>query len=376
KDQPNDLNTINRLGDLLAKSGKISEAIELFSRAAHLYTAGGFFLKAIAIYKKILKLDAAVVEPRMRLAHLYARPDLTMEARSEYITVAEKLVRDGNEMRAREVYERLVRMEPGNVLARTALGDIFLSRGDASRAVVEYRAAARDLEAVGLLTESAAVHKRVLAIGSVEPMVHADAVRGMARSGAVDEAIRAARALRERLPDDSALAEALVEALEVAGRSEEAEEVVKSAVSDAESAIPRLVLGRLHVRAGRLDEAEPLLLAAADELLAAGRTVEAWNALDLLLQANPEHAGALERRQQLDRGGAAVAATPAASEIGDPAAEPILHHVDPSPAPRVEVPVGAGSARSLSREEKDFLNEHITEAEVFVKYGLYDKAIE
>src|SRR5262249_18418404 len=156
--------------------------------------AGGFFLKAIAIYKKILKLDPAVVEPRMRLADLYARRDLTMEARGEYITVAEKLVRDGNEMRAREGYEKLVRMEPRNVLARTALGDIFLSRGDAAKAVGEYRAAARDLEALGLLSESAAVHRRVLAIGSVEPEVHADAVRGMARAGARDEAIRAGRA--------------------------------------------------------------------------------------------------------------------------------------------------------------------------------------
>src|SRR4030095_15563342 len=158
--------------------------------------AGGFFLKAIAIYKKILKLDPAVVDPRMRLADLYSRRDLTMEARAEYIGVAEKLVRDGNEIRAREVYEKLVRMEPGNILARTALGDIFLSRGDAVKAVGEYRAAARDLEALGLLTESAAVHRRVLAIASAGPSMHADAVRGMARSGARDEAIRAGRAPR------------------------------------------------------------------------------------------------------------------------------------------------------------------------------------
>ena len=32
-------------------------------------------------------------------------------------------------------------------------------------------------------------------------------------------------------------------------------------------------------------------------------------------------------------------------------------------------------AKSLSREDRDFLNEHLTEAEVFVKYGLLEKAI-
>src|SRR5213593_4340421 len=162
KDQPNDLNTINRLGDVLAKARKTSEAIEMFGRAAHLYTVGGFFLKAIAIYKKVLKLDPSVIEPRMRLADLYARRDLTTEARAEYITAAEMLVRDGQEVKAREVYEKLTRMEPGNVKARTALADIYLGRGDTARAVGELRAAARDLEGLALRDESLLIHRRIL----------------------------------------------------------------------------------------------------------------------------------------------------------------------------------------------------------------------
>src|SRR5262245_32658222 len=296
KDQPNDLNTINRLGDLLAKSGKTGEAIELFSRAAHLYTAGGFFLKAIAIYKKILKLDPTVIEPRMRLADLYARRDLTMEARAEYIGVAEKLVRDGQEAKAREVYEKLIRMEPGNVMARTALADIYLGRGDMARAVGELRAAARDLEGVGLLHESAAVHRRILAGGAAEPEAHAEAVRGIARSGGGEEAIAAAKALRERFPDDPSAAEALVEALELAGRGDEAEGLVKSALSgSAENPIPKLVLGRLHARAGRVEAAEPLLLGAADELLASRRMNEAGRALAELLAVPPADRAAPER---------------------------------------------------------------------------------
>src|SRR6185436_3121541 len=89
KDQPNDLATLNRVGDLLAKEGKTAESTHLFARAAHLYTTGGFFLKAIAIYKKILKLDPTSSEARLRLADLYARGDFTSEARIEYIAVAE-----------------------------------------------------------------------------------------------------------------------------------------------------------------------------------------------------------------------------------------------------------------------------------------------
>lgn len=384
KDQPNDLNTINRLGDLLAKTGKTGEAIDLFSRAAHLYTAGGFFLKAIAIYKKILKLDPAVIEPRMRLADLYARRDLTMEARAEYIGVAEKLVRDGQEGKAREVYEKLIRMEPGNVMARTALADIYLARGDSVRAVGELRSAARDLEGLGLASESAAVHRRVLAITLADAEAQADAVRGIARSGAGEEAIALARALRERFPEDANTAEALVEALELAGRSEEAEDLVKSVLSDtAEKAIPKLVLGRLHARAGRAEAAEPLLLGAADALIAERRLNDAARALDELIAVAPEHRAALEQRLSIARSlgtGAETGEPPparVASHFGEPFEDPIVRDViDASPSHAEAMQASASPERSLSRDEREFLNEHLTEAEVFVKYGLYDKAIE
>src|SRR5436190_15103277 len=56
--------------------------------------------------------------------------------------------------------------------------------------------------------------------------------------------------------------------------------------------------------------------------------------------------------------------------------EPLVHSVDSGPASTSPRAPGSPAERALSREEKDFLNEHITEAEVFVKYGLYDKAIE
>ncbi len=149
KDQPNDINTLNRAGDLLVRIGDNEEAIELFDRVAHLYTLGGFFHKAIAIYRKILKLDPAVIEPRLRLADLYARRDLTTEARAEYMAVAERFLELNEEGRAREVHEKLVRMEPANVAARTVLADIHLRRGEADHAVGELRAAARDLEGAG-----------------------------------------------------------------------------------------------------------------------------------------------------------------------------------------------------------------------------------
>ena len=52
---PGDLTTINTLGDLYVRAGRIQDAISNFSRIADSYREGGFTLKAIAMLKKIEK---------------------------------------------------------------------------------------------------------------------------------------------------------------------------------------------------------------------------------------------------------------------------------------------------------------------------------
>src|SRR3990172_12044056 len=66
QESPKDLNTINKIGDLYARHGKIREAIAQFTKIAEFYSADGFLLKAIAIYKKINKLDPNYMEAYSR----------------------------------------------------------------------------------------------------------------------------------------------------------------------------------------------------------------------------------------------------------------------------------------------------------------------
>src|SRR3954468_18774748 len=57
ENEPDDFTALNMLGDLYARNNKKSEAIECFSRIAQHYRAQGFNLKAIAMYKKIDRLQ-------------------------------------------------------------------------------------------------------------------------------------------------------------------------------------------------------------------------------------------------------------------------------------------------------------------------------
>jgi tetratricopeptide (TPR) repeat protein len=48
-ENPNDISTLNRVGDLYARINRNSEAIDLFTQIAEQYAEDGFFVKAIAI---------------------------------------------------------------------------------------------------------------------------------------------------------------------------------------------------------------------------------------------------------------------------------------------------------------------------------------
>src|SRR5690349_2459838 len=81
KEDPKDLTVLNTIGDLYAHLGKTDQASSYYKRVADAFASSGFTVKAIAVYKKITKLDGAV-ENLNRLAELYAQQGLHTDARS------------------------------------------------------------------------------------------------------------------------------------------------------------------------------------------------------------------------------------------------------------------------------------------------------
>src|SRR6185436_7332518 len=71
EDEPNDFSTLNTLGDLHVRVGNQSEAISCFRRIAEHYRSQDFTLKAIAMFKKVDRLQPNDVEIATHLAELY-----------------------------------------------------------------------------------------------------------------------------------------------------------------------------------------------------------------------------------------------------------------------------------------------------------------
>ncbi|MBI4574233.1 MAG: tetratricopeptide repeat protein [candidate division NC10 bacterium] len=154
KADPGDLTVCNNLGDLYARAGRVAEAIEQYLKLGQLYRADGLSVKAIAVYKKIVKLDPTRTEAHLACADLYEEQGLSGEAKLQLATAAEQYARAGNIPKVIEVYQRLARLDPMNIGLLTKLADLMLKEGMREAAAAEYEQAAQAAQAAGQVAES------------------------------------------------------------------------------------------------------------------------------------------------------------------------------------------------------------------------------
>ena len=80
KEDPSDVRTWLKIGDLFTRKGSRAEACETYLRVAKQYAEQGFFLKAVAVYKQILKLDPSRLDVSLALADMYEQLQLVSDA--------------------------------------------------------------------------------------------------------------------------------------------------------------------------------------------------------------------------------------------------------------------------------------------------------
>src|SRR5260370_13304974 len=89
ENEPDDFTALNMLGDLHSRVGNTADAVTCFIRIAEHYREQEFIPKAIAMYKKIDRLRPNDPEIANNLARLYALQGLIVEARAQYLLVAD-----------------------------------------------------------------------------------------------------------------------------------------------------------------------------------------------------------------------------------------------------------------------------------------------
>src|SRR5580700_2889456 len=161
---PKDQATLMTVGDLFARQGDMTQAIEYFERLAQVYLNDGFNSKAIAIYKKIAKLAPNELAPLERLADLYVQQGVLSEARPLFLQIAEAHLKTNHSQKAVEVLHRLLEVEPENQRVQMRLAELYGMMGQKKEAALTYQAYAHRLFDRGETEEAEKLVERALEV--------------------------------------------------------------------------------------------------------------------------------------------------------------------------------------------------------------------
>lgn len=157
-----DVRSLLKIGDLFVRKGDRASAIETYQTVADHYAQQGFFLKAIAVYKQILKLDPSRLDAQVRLGEMYEQLQLTSDAMSVFEDVSNALMRAGDTEQGLGMLAKMVDLDPGHIPVRIKYAEALSRSGRTLDAANEFEQGASLLREQGRLDDYIKVAERLL----------------------------------------------------------------------------------------------------------------------------------------------------------------------------------------------------------------------
>jgi tetratricopeptide (TPR) repeat protein len=136
--KPDDLEVRRIIGDLYLKLNKLPDAIKQFEWISDFYLKEGFFTTAIAMYKRITRIAPQNETISLKLADLYTKQGLIIEAKQIYLEMAEEYKRQNNQKKALGIYRKILEFDRSNTKMRILLADNYLREDMKDEAINEY----------------------------------------------------------------------------------------------------------------------------------------------------------------------------------------------------------------------------------------------
>ncbi|MBE2253648.1 MAG: tetratricopeptide repeat protein [Myxococcus sp.] len=354
---PKDVRILQKMGELYQKKNDNAQAATFIMKVAESYAKDGFFLKAVAQYKQVLKLDPTLVDINVQLAELHQQLQLMGEAMAYYQIVANHYDKQGDVKKSLDVLRKMVDLDPDNVQSRVKLADLYIRE--------------RMNEEAGGELQRAAEHLK--------------------RQNRIDDYLRVAEKISALTPDDLGLARELAEIY--LQRNDQKRALAKLQVcfkADPRDIDTLRLLAVAFQGLGQTSKTISVYKELARAYAERGQDQESEQTWAQVAQLDPNDPDVQARAPQADEpmmaapapappqrtgstgvGGAYAPAAQQATAVSpafQPRAAPTAQH-----APvQVASPVAAPAAKPRG----DALGKLLTETDVYVKYGLHDKALE
>lgn len=243
---PSDVRTWLKIGDLYTRKGARREACDTYARVAEQYAQQGFFLKAVAVYKQILKLDALRADATRRLAEMYEQLQLVNDALTTYEQLAALHARDNDIDGALATLGRMADLDPENIPVRIKFAEALSKAGRTAQAAEEFERGARLLREQNRVEDYIKVAERLLYHRQNDVRVARDLAELYLQRGDAKRALGKLQLCFKADPRDVGVLELLAHAFQLLGQTQKTISVFKE-------------IGRIHEDAGRTEDWEAAL---------------------------------------------------------------------------------------------------------------------
>jgi tetratricopeptide (TPR) repeat protein len=137
-----DLRVKIKIAELYVKRKQIQSAIKLYMEVAKGYADGSFYLKAVTVYKSILRLNPSLIDVNIALSELYEKMELIQDALYQYQIVSTALEQKNDSQGVLNVREKMVALDPANVSLRIRLAETYQLQGVVDKSIDMYEALA------------------------------------------------------------------------------------------------------------------------------------------------------------------------------------------------------------------------------------------
>ncbi|MCA1557033.1 MAG: tetratricopeptide repeat protein [Acidobacteria bacterium] len=293
-EEPEDFTALNMLGDLYARVGDKQEAAKCFALIAEHYREQGFNTKAIAMYKKIDRLQPGTAEMAAKLAPLYEAQGQIVEARAAYLVLSDTYTRAGQTQKSLEILRKIADLDPNNVEIRLKLADGFLREGYKTDAAEAFKQAGTQMLARKKTERSLEAYNRALEIIPEDRETLSGVVAAHRALGSADEAAEVLERALKSQPNDVELLSMLASTYIEAEDPEAAERTTFELVRRETTSYARFLdVARLYLKKNDVDGSVHTIKSIMEQMLSANEDAPLSELLNEALARNPEQIEAL-----------------------------------------------------------------------------------
>ena len=128
------LQELNELSELQRKNGRLRDAVKTLQRAAETYWMMARQDKAYELYDRIVRISPGDVEARQQLVNLHIMAGRTKDAAEEQRTIAQICLQAHNTKEAIAALHQVIQLAPQDTRAYFALAQVLNDTGEYSQA--------------------------------------------------------------------------------------------------------------------------------------------------------------------------------------------------------------------------------------------------